>query len=442
MSKFDTKTLIKSFLIFLAFLSVFGLGIIGTIFYQKKFNPPTNNISETQQNKYVAFIDEVYTTITTNYWNKIEEPYLNDLFIKASSKLIGQPQDDQPATKQDLLKYIETTLNYYTDEQQKIDFTAQICDLVLANLEPFGRSRLYSQKMQEDLSNTVANKNPDKDRYDDLGVGKEATQEEIEQAHQKQSELWNPQTNESTQAAEKYQAIQEAYNVLKDEQSRQIYNESGVEPTMEYQVLNSDTLYLHLSKFSPTTFDELKRTTDKFSTRPELTNLILDLSNNIGGAIDGLPYFLGPFIGNDQYAYQFFHQGEKQDFKTKIGWLPGLVQYKKVVVLINGQAQSTAEMMASVLKKYNVGVLVGEKTMGWGTIERIFPLTTVIDENAKHSVFLVHSLTLREDGLPIQDNGVEPTILISASDWKNELLKYYDNQEFVNTVATAWKFNN
>jgi len=148
---------------------------------------------------------------------------------------------------------------------------------------------------------------------------------------------------------------------------------------------------------------------------------------------------LGPFIGMDQYAYQFFHQDEKQDFKTKAGWLPSLIRFKKVVVLINGGAQSSAEVMAASLKKYNVGILIGEKTKGWGTVERVFPLENQIDENEKHSMFLVHSLTLREDGQPIEGNGVEPTIDINSADWKEQLFSYFHYDELSDAVEEVWR---
>jgi len=55
--------------------------------------------------------------------------------------------------------------------------------------------------------------------------------------------------------------------------------------------------------------------------------------------------------------------------------MPGLIRYKRMVVLINNQTQSTAELMAAVIKKYNVGVVVGTPSKGWGTIEKVFPLT-------------------------------------------------------------------
>ena len=103
--------------------------------------------------------------------------------------------------------------------------------------------------------------------------------------------------------------------------------------------------------------------------------------------------------------------------------MPGLIRYKRMVVLINNQTQSTAELMAAVIKKYNVGVVVGTPSKGWGTIEKVFPLTKQIDppsgeagQSEKYSIFLVHSLTLREDGQPIEGNGVLPTINIKDKD--------------------------
>jgi len=112
------------------------------------------------------------------------------------------------------------------------------------------------------------------------------------------------------------------------------------------------------------------------------------------------------------------------------------VRYKKVIILIDGQVQSSGEVFASVLKKYNVGVLVGAPTKGWGTVEAVFKIGNQVDpENETYSALLVHSLTLREDNLPIEGKGVDPTISITDPNWQQELYKYYSNQEIVNAVA-------
>jgi len=144
---------------------------------------------------------------------------------------------------------------------------------------------------------------------------------------------------------------------------------------------------------------------------------------------------LGPFLGFDQYAYQFYQQGKREDFKTKTGWINGLVKFKKVVILINQNTQSSAEVMASALKKYHVGVLVGSTTRGWGTVEKVFPLTHQLDQVQTFSVFLVHHLTLREDGQPIEGRGVDPDININDPDWRGQLEAYFDSPDLTSAVS-------
>jgi len=182
----------------------------------------------------------------------------------------------------------------------------------------------------------------------------------------------------------------------------------------------------------------LQEETQKYINKPGLDALILDLRSNIGGSIDLLPYLLGPFIGNEQYAYEFLHQNEKTPYKTKIGWLPSLIQYKKVVILIDSQTQSSAEVMAAVLKKYNVGITVGATTKGWGTIEAVFDIEQQLDQNEKYSVFLVHSLTLRDDNQPIEGNGVEPMIFIDDPNWEKQLYAYFHYEELIEAVKEIW----
>ena len=423
-----------------AILVIFLLGAAGGYLYSQKQKPQNQNASA-EKNAYLAFTSEVYKTIQENYWEKITDEQLTDLFQLGAEKLTSQPQSLESKDKAGLEKLLAKILKQIKTEEEKKEFTAQLADIVLANLKPFGRNRLYTKKEEENLKNRVQNVNPEVNQYQVLEVEKEATQKELEIAYQEKTKELEPKKDESPEAKKEYEQVQQAYKVLSDPDSREVYDVSGVEPTMDYQLIRPKIFHLHIKKFSPTTFDELKRVTEKVNDREGLDTLILDLRDNIGGSIDILPYFLGPFIGNDQYAYEFFHQGEKTPFKTKTGWLAGLVKYKKVVILINEGAQSSAEAMAAVLKKYNVGILVGAPTKGWGTVEKVFHLEQEMDENEKHSIFLVHSLVLREDGQPIEGKGVEPAININSPDWENQLLGYFNYQELVDSVKEILKIN-
>lgn len=411
---------------------IFFLGIAGGLLISNHKEQWLNKNNE-PENQYLAFLQEVRTVIQENYWDTFSEDALVQLHVKAIEQIIAQPLGDQIKSFQNLDDQILTTLNSFPDDSTKEEFTTQLSDLVLANLEPFGRSRLYSQQLQKELVEKVSNINPDLDHYQSLGVNPEATNEEVEEAYQKQKEIL--QTKDTPESKQQLAQLELAQQTILHQENRERYDKAGINPTMEWRLLSPRIFYLKIKQFSPTTVEELLEVTQKVDEEDEqLSTLILDLRGNIGGAIDGLPYFLGPFIGNNQYAYQMLQQGKTTDFKTKVGWLPTLARYKKVVVLIDEEVQSSAEVMADVLQRYNVGVLVGNTTSGWGTVERIFPLKNQINQTQEYSIFLVHHLTLRSDGLPVESNGINPDVDISLPNWQKELLKYFNDDELVEKV--------
>jgi hypothetical protein len=436
-----TNKKLKRLLQILIVLGIFALGIsLGNFINKKDVLPNKFKQDQIKENQYTAFITESFNIIQENYWDKISEDQLINLYKLAVEKQTAQPLN---LKETNLSKFIDVYLKIIdsleTDEQKK-ELTTTTVDMVLANLKPFGRSRLYTQQLEEQLKNTVQNINPDIDHYQTLEVDKNAPQEIIDKKYQAIAEEYGPKVNESTEAAQKLNQAERAYEVLKDEETRQVYDVSGVEPTMSYNLIRPSVLHIHMTKVSPTSLDDIQRITDKVNDRPELNTLILDLRDNIGGAIDLLPYFLGPFIGQDQYAYQFYHQGDKTDFKTKTGWMPTLVRYKKVVVLINENTQSSAELIASTLKKYNVGIVMGTTSKGWGTIEKVIPMDKQLDTKEKFSIFLVHHLSLRDDGQPVEGNGVIPVIDINSSNWEQQLNEYFNYPELTSALKEIYQF--
>lgn len=319
---------------------------------------------------YINFLVEVYDKIQENYWEKISDEELTTLFRAGAEKLTESPQTLEPKDKTGL-KSMVSRLTKEMPEEEKKEFSTKLADIVLRNLKPFNRSALYTERAEKDLQQRVENV--------------------------------NPETGE-------------------------------VEPTVISKLIRPDIFYIRLKKISPQTFDEFKAAADKVDNTEGLNSLILDLRGNVGGSIDLLPYFLGPFIGLDQYAFEFYKQAERTPFKTKTGWLPSLVRYKKVVILIDEATQSSAEVMAGTLKKYNAGVTVGRPTKGWGTVEKVFELEQQIDPQEKYSIFLVHSLTLRDDGQPIEGRGVSPLINIDDNDWQDQLLAYFNYPSLVEAV--------
>lgn len=385
-----------------------------------------------EKDPYVAFAFDAFDLIRKEYWNPLTEEQVYTLAVLAIENITEETQDI-PTKNRDTMRELFLQAMEGKSDEEKEEFVAQIVDVVLINLEPFGRSRLFSIKQKKALENTVKNVTG-VDRYAALGLEEDAPQEDIESAREeKVTEL---ESQEQTEEVKKeISAVKEAYEVLKDEEARKVYDESGVETTIKGKLLNPRTFYIHIEKFSPTTLTDLERVTKSVDEGDEIDTLIIDLRANLGGAIDLLPYFLGPFIGQDQSAYNFFSKGQLKEFRTLTGWMPSLVRYKRVVVLTDERVQSSGEVFVSVLKKYKVGTLVGKPTMGWGTVERVFQLNKQISEDENYSVFLVHTLTLREDGTPIQGQGVAPDIDTDDTSWKTTLNDEFDDWELVNLVA-------
>lgn len=395
-------------------------------------HPHTNE----KQDVYVAFSLEIYEKIQKNYWDKISDEQLSNLYKLAAEKITGKPQElssnDQIGVA-NLVK--ETTQNM--DDTKKKEFVTNLGDIVLANLSPFGRSRLYTTKREKEMRNTVANIDTNTNLYDVLGVTKDAKQEDISKAfEQKTKELATDQTPE---AKEKLAQVNRAFEALGKTDTKQVYDQVGVEPTVIGKKYEPDIFYMQIKRISPTTYDEFQKVANSTDSDKNLSSLVVDLRGNIGGAIDILPYFMGFFIGQNQYGYEFFHQGEPQPFKTKNGWLSSLVKFKKVVFLIDWNSQSSAEVIAATVKKYNVGIVMGATTKGWGTVENTFPLKTQIDPDESYSVFLVHSLTLRDDGQPIEGRGVDPAIDMALADWPKQLMTYFNYQPLVDAIKDITK---
>lgn len=416
---------------FLIFLIIFSLGLgIGSQFLNKNQLKTSSN---EEKNTHKAFINEVYDKIKENYWNNISDAEILDLFKSSIERNGGQIMIPKFDNKDKLFSGLKEATKEM-DEEKKNKFIAIVAGSVLATLNPPGRSGLYTAKQEEQLKNTVENINPGKDLYKDLGVSKGASEEAVAKAYEQKSlELAKDKTPE---AKEKLKQISYAKEVLSKDDTKNRYDQKGVEPTIFTKIYPPGILYVQFKKFSPTSYDEFIKTFESYKDNSSLTSLIFDLRGNIGGAIDAASYFLGHFIGKNTVAYDFYHKGGFIPFKTPTDKLLSITKYKQVIILVDNQTQSSAEMMAASLKRYHIGVLVGTNTKGWGTVERVFPIDNQFDKTSKYSLFLVHSITLRDDNQPIEGRGVEPDINIKGSDWEQQLYSYFRNQSLIDTIKS------
>ena len=66
-----------------------------------------------------------------------------------------------------------------------------------------------------------------RDYYDVLGVGRDASDDEIKKAYRKLSKKYHPDINKAPDAEAKFKEVTEAYEALSDPQKRAAYDQYG-----------------------------------------------------------------------------------------------------------------------------------------------------------------------------------------------------------------------
>ncbi len=382
---------------------------------------------------YVRFDMDVYDIITANYWQKAADSDLAGLFQLSLQKALNAssvpalPTPDRTGVVQALAAAFATA----TSTDARAALAENVATIALNNLAPAGRSGLLSQQQETALRQEVSNVHPDTDLYGDLGLAKGASPQAVAQAYDtKKSEL-----ADATSSDAKAELAQAAYanQVLSNTNSKSLYDQAQIEPTVFGRILGK-TLYINMTQVSPTSLEEFAYAVDAASSTPGLDSMIIDLRGNIGGALDFTQGFLGLFIGQNQYAFDLFHQGDYDVQRTTSDTFSELSRFGDVAFLVDNMTQSTAELTTAVFKKFRLAHVVGVTTRGWGTVENTFPIEAPIDPTQTFSVLLVHSITLREDNQPIEGRGVTPDVDTSKAGWQTQLSKYFKSPSLISAL--------
>ena len=104
----------------------------------------------------------------------------------------------------------------------------------------------------------------------------------------------------------------------------------------------------------------------------------------------------------------------------------------KIAILVDGGSASASEILAGALREHNVGVLIGKKTFGKGSVQELVDVT----EDTSLKITIARWLT--PNGISISNNGLIPDyeVEITADDLEAERDPQLDAAlEFLNTGA-------
>jgi carboxyl-terminal processing protease len=134
--------------------------------------------------------------------------------------------------------------------------------------------------------------------------------------------------------------------------------------------LMGDAIYVDINLFDSMSFIDFTQTiTPLIEENPDFEGFVFDLRNNPGGYLESLTSVLGHFIPYGKPLVYLYYGGNQSAFHMSQG--AGEWADYPIVILINEESASAAEIMALVLKEEVDAVIVGKTSYGKGTVQEI-----------------------------------------------------------------------
>lgn len=167
--------------------------------------------------------------------------------------------------------------------------------------------------------------------------------------------------------------------------------------------------YLRIYMFSERLGSEVKNAINDFKDR-KVKGIILDLRDNPGGLLTECISVASYFIPSGVLVWVKDRSQKIEPIKVN-----GSKFDIPLVVLINEGSASASEILASAIKSYKIGTLVGRKTFGKGLIQQMYDL------GSGYSLKVTIQEYLAPDKTPINKVGVLPDIEVENDETNPDL---------------------
>ncbi len=181
--------------------------------------------------------------------------------------------------------------------------------------------------------------------------------------------------------------------------------------TVFSEMLDDGLGYIKVSSFDGNTGAEFVRQFETIEQEGLSTGLILDLRNNPGGLVEQAVEVgrkiipegeIVRLVGRDDEVINTYHSSAVE-------------RPYPVVVLINEESASAAELLAGAVQDRGVGVLVGKTTYGKASVQQLEYI------NGGSAILLTVAKYFTPAGYDIDEHGVEPDFKVDMP----EILRYY-----------------
>ncbi len=143
--------------------------------------------------------------------------------------------------------------------------------------------------------------------------------------------------------------------------------------SIPYSFATQDSIgFVRISRFSETTPENLERALDELEAEG-IRGLIVDLRRNPGGLLGEAVAVAESFVPKDSLVV--YTRGRIRMQNANYYSQSGKVHDGyPLVLLVDGGSASASEIVAGAIQDFDLGVLVGQRTFGKGSVQSVFPL--------------------------------------------------------------------
>lgn len=181
------------------------------------------------------------------------------------------------------------------------------------------------------------------------------------------------------------------------------------EPAVTYEIKENNIGYIQISKFSRPLTSQMETALRELETNG-MEKLIIDLRNNTGGYLDSAETTASLFLKKGKLIYSLEDKNSKEDYYDQTE----TSRDYPIVILINNNSASSAEILAAALKDSYGAVLVGQTSYGKGKVQQTYDM-----EDGSMAKF-TSARWLRPTGDCIDQKGIKPDFEVSQTTQKDE----------------------
>ncbi|RKU22260.1 hypothetical protein C6499_20165 [Candidatus Poribacteria bacterium] len=171
-------------------------------------------------------------------------------------------------------------------------------------------------------------------------------------------------------------------------------------PSVEQDIIGDNIGYIKINQFLQTTPNDVDNALTTFKEQ-NVRGVILDLRFNPGGLLTSAVDIASDFLTPGQLVVYSKGVGAPENFPAK-----GIKrEHFPLIVLVNQGSASASEIVAGAIKEHGRGLVMGGKTFGKASVQRVFQLS-----NSKSAVKLTVARYYTPNGVNIDKVGIIPDV--------------------------------